>query len=101
MKKLLILIIAVAGIYFFAKHYAGPDETTVEIARNMKSNIDKADRVALEVNLREVKSSVQSFRGSEGRLPDSLQELVDKGYIGRVLEGISYDSESGKVDYKF
>ncbi len=101
MKKLLILIIAVAGIYFFAKHYAGPDETTVEIAQNMKGKIDKSERVVLEVKLREVKSSVQSFRGSEGRLPDSLQELVDKGYIGRIPEGISYDPESGKVDYEF
>jgi len=97
MKKWLVLIIAVASIYWFAKSCAGHDETTVEIADNLKGKIDKSERVARQAKVREVTGAVQSFRGGEGRLPESLQELKEMNYISSVPSYLSYDSESGEV----
>jgi hypothetical protein len=97
MKKWLVLIIAIASIYWFAKRYAGPDETTVEIAENLKGKIDKSERVARQAKVRAIKGSVQSFRVGEGRLPESLQELKKMNYIGSVPPTLSYDPETGQV----
>ncbi len=96
-QKLIVLAITVGLIFLYAKHCHGPSETATDVAKSMKSKIDKSEQVAQEAKVREVKGAVQSFEASEGRKPASLQELVDMGYIGRVPKNILYDPSTGKV----
>lgn len=52
-----------------------------------------------------LKNKIISFQRTEGRYPNSLQELVDKGYIKEIPappEGMTYyyDPKTGKIEVK-
>ena len=52
-----------------------------------------------------LKNTIDTFYIEEGRYPESLQELVDKGYIKEIPkppEGMNYyyDSKTGKIELK-
>jgi len=52
-----------------------------------------------------LKNSIDAFYIEEGRYPESLQELVDKGYIKEIPkppEGMNYyyDPKTGKIEVK-
>jgi general secretion pathway protein G len=47
-------------------------------------SVDRAKEVALHTNLRQLRESIDKFRGDRGRLPDSLQQLVELRYLRSV-----------------
>lgn len=100
MKKLLILIIAgITGwfIYTRVKDQKKPDNMVTQYADTLKSSSDKAEDAKDLANLAVIRSAISRFRGSQGRYPDSLDELKSKGYVDRVPQGIAYDKETGEV----
>lgn len=44
-------------------------------------SLDRAKEVALQTDLRLIRESIEKFRSDRGRLPDSLQQLVDQRYL--------------------
>lgn len=45
------------------------------------SSVDKAQEATLRENLRQVREAIDKYAGDSGRYPDSLQELVERGYL--------------------
>jgi general secretion pathway protein G len=43
--------------------------------------VDRAKEVTLHTNLRLIRESIDKFRADRGRLPDSLQQMVDLRYL--------------------
>lgn len=55
-----------------------------------------------QIDLAYINQAIQQFQVGEGRLPKSLQELVDQKYLGKIPEApygykIVYDAMSGSV----
>lgn len=44
-----------------------------------------------------VKDAIRMFKVEYKRNPESLDELVDTGYLNSVPTGVEYDSETGEV----
>lgn len=58
----------------------------------------KAERTAVIV---QTESAIEQFKAGEGRIPESLQELVDNGYLTALpkapyKEKTSYDPKTGE-----
>jgi hypothetical protein len=105
MKNLLIVII-IAIIAWFTYSWAKDqkkqnihDNAIVKYTDGLKSSEEKADEAKDTANLAIVRSAITQFRGSQGRYPDSLQELISKGYVDRVPQGIIYDKETGEAKF--
>lgn len=102
MKNLVIvIIIALVGwfIYTQFKTEKKPDNTVTQYTENLKTSRDKADEAKDIANTAIVKSAIDQFRGTQGRYPDNLEELVTKGFISKVPQGIQYDKATGEVKY--
>lgn len=56
---------------------------TVSMPRYFQS-VDTSRQTLLAENLRLVRKTLDDFQGDTGRYPDTLQELVDKGYLKRL-----------------
>jgi hypothetical protein len=100
MKNIIIALIAVLIAWFAytqIKDQKKPDNTATKYAEGLKSSEEKAKDAADTANLAIIRSAITQFRGSQGRYPDSLQELISKGYIDRVPDSIIYDKETGEV----
>jgi len=55
-----------------------------------------------QIDVAYITQAIQLFQASEGRLPKSLQELVDERYLGKIPEAplgykIVYDAAAGTV----
>ncbi len=87
MIKGLIFVIVLAMIYWAIYFTQSPPDRTERSMRNM--------------NIALLETTVEIFITSEGRNPDSLQELVSKEYIDSLPDdgGIpfKYDPVSGQV----
>jgi general secretion pathway protein G len=46
--------------------------------------VDQAKEAVLRENLRVVRQTIDKFAGDQNRYPDSLQELVERGYLMAV-----------------
>lgn len=44
-------------------------------------SVDRAKEVTLHTNLRLIRESIDKFKADRGRLPDSLQQMVDLRYL--------------------
>ncbi len=101
MKNILIAIIVLLLAWFAYTQMKGqkkPESNAVtRYAEGLKSSEDKAKEAAGTANLAIVRAAIVQFKGSQGRYPDSLQELVSKGYVDRVPEVVSYDKDTGEV----
>ena len=86
-----------AAISFF-KTEKKPDNALIKYTEGLKSSEEKAAEAKDIANLAIIRSAISQFRGSEGRYPDSLQELVSKNFMDRVPQGINYDKETGTVE---
>ena len=106
MKKLLFIAILLAicyGIYAWLENQSGGAVTKtmqqaaggqlVQGARAIESAREKVG----QANVETVKAAVNRFKAEQGRLPSSLQEMVDKGYLDSVPGGLTYDSATGEV----
>ena len=101
MKNIIIvLVIVIAGV-FLIKQFAPkgkPDDAITKYGGSLKQSEEKAEAAAVTANTAILQGAVNSFKGSHGRFPDNLQELVDKGFMQRIPSGdFSYDSENGVV----
>jgi predicted negative regulator of RcsB-dependent stress response len=100
MKNLIIAVI-VALLAWFAwsslKEGKKSDNAIVKYGEGLKSSEEKAKEAAATADLAIIRSAIIQFKGSQGRYPDSLEELKTKGYIDRVPEGVSYDGGTGEV----
>ena len=97
MNKIIVLVVIVACVYLYAKNCYGPSEVVVDYTDSLKEDADKAYTAVSTANLAQVRAAVQSFRGTEGRYPKDLQELVSKDYLSFVPQGVNYDPRTGQV----
>lgn len=72
------------------------DPTSLAIARR------KIVELGVEVHLRDLREAVARFRDGNGRLPRTLAELADRGYLAEVprhpsSEAYAYDPRTGDV----
>lgn len=93
---LLTLLFAMAlSAYLMLGHrepgQAGP---TALQAKHLEDKARDAGALAAQAQLQSV---VRSFEASEGRLPQSLDELKAKGYVDRIPGGLLYDPARGEV----
>lgn len=51
------------------------------VAPRYFGQVDAAKEAVLRENLRAMRDVIDKFHGDTGRYPDSLEELVDKGYL--------------------
>ncbi len=56
-----------------------------------------ARNAVAEADLANLKTAVSAFQAAQGRLPGSLDELKDGGYIQSVPAGVRYDPATGAV----
>lgn len=84
-----------AGVKYFAGD--GPSKPVTETVSKLRQSKIKALAAKSVSELIQVKSAVQNFRVTEGRLPKSLGELKDKGYVGTIPGDLSYDPATGDV----
>jgi len=79
-----------------------PLNAPAKYGETMGKAMKKAEAVN---NIRTLKSEIYLFFAQEGRYPNSLNELVDKGYIKEIPTppkgmSYSYDPTTGKVELK-
>ena len=100
-KAIIVAVIALVVWFFMAQNkQEKPDDAITRYAENLKRSEEKAQDAADAANLTILKSAINRFKGMEKRWPDSLQELVDKGYINRVKPGYDYNNKTGEVSMK-
>ena len=100
MKKLAIAAVIIISAWFAWSYFKGEkkeDNAIVKYGEGLKSSEEKAQEAKGLADLAVLRGAISQFRGSEGRYPESLDELKLKGYIDRVPEGVSYDRGSGEV----
>jgi len=103
MRNLVIAVIIALIAWLVYSQFKGlnkPENSpVVKYAAGLKSSEDKAADAKDTANLAIITSAITQFRGSQGRYPDSLQELVTKGYMDRVPDGVLYDKETGEAKF--
>ncbi len=102
MKKFVVILVLILAGWFVYTKFA-PKETkennaVISYADNLKTSEEKASAAKNTADVAVLQNAVNSFKGAEGRYPATLQELVEKNYIGRVPSGdYKYDALSGSV----
>lgn len=62
-------------------------------------HLEHAREAALKETLFVVRDAIDKFRGDSGRLPDSLQELVDKRYLRKLpVDPITEQSDTWVIE---
>ncbi len=102
MKNLLILAALAAGSYGIYRYLntITPAVDAVNPANQLKQGKaaeDIARSKMSQVTVESIQRAVNGFRDANGRLPASLQELMDKGMIDSIPAGIVYDPATGVV----
>ncbi len=103
MRKLLVLAVLAGlgyGAWRFMDYFSGGGKGPVNPATQLKSGrtaADAATAAMAKAAVESVQRAVNGFRDAEGRLPASLQELVEKKYIESVPAGVTYDPATGTV----
>jgi hypothetical protein len=100
MRNLVIVIIAALIAWFTytqLKVQKKPDNVVTKYAQGLKSSGEKAEEAKDTANLVIIRSAINQFRGAQGRYPDSMEELLSKGFIDRVPKDVVYDKETGEI----
>jgi hypothetical protein len=101
MRNIVIVIIVVLIAWVAYTNYMPkekPKNVVTDYAANLKTSGDKALEAKGTVNLAMLRSAITQFHGSQGRYPDSLQELVAKGFLDRIPAGdYKYDRNTGEL----
>lgn len=91
---LLLIAMAVSGYLMIG---AGTHEPNAPTPQNAQNLIEKAHNAVAIADLSSLKSVIDTYKAAKGKLPDSLQQLKDEGYIDRVPGGVNYDPATGAV----
>lgn len=94
---LAVLIAMVVSMVMFLRPGAGPDAPT---AQNAPQIIEKAEVAVAKADLGSLVRVISAFQSEKERLPASLDELKELGYIDRVPDGVAYDPATGQVTLK-
>lgn len=104
MKNIIIAVIAIAiGFFTYKVLKEGaskkPDNAATQYADTLKKDREKAQDAADMAKLEVVRGAITSFNSAQNRLPSSLAELVEKGYLESVPSRMNYDPSTGQVSY--
>ena len=102
MKKILIIvIIAVAGWFVvqkFMPQLLKPSSTIINAGNSLKNDEDRAKAAAVTADRAIIQSAILQYRGMQGSNPATLQDLVDKKYLGSIPAGDwKYNAETGEL----
>jgi|ERR1035437_1121283 ABC-type microcin C transport system permease subunit YejB len=101
MKNLIVILIIAVAAWFIIKQAVPkgkPDDAITKYGNSLKHDEDMAKDSAMTANTAVLQGAVNSFRASNGKFPDNLQELVDKGFMQSVPAGdYTYDAQTGVV----
>ncbi len=101
MRNIVIVIIVVLIAWVAYTNYMPkekPKNAVTDYAANLKSSEEKAEAAKTLANTVIIKNAISSFRNSQNRYPDSLQELVTKGFLDRIPSGdYKYDKNTGEL----
>jgi len=65
--------------------------------------VNQAQKYAVkQIDIAQIKQSVNSFQAAEERYPKSLEEMVQKGYLGKIPDAprgmkLDYDPKTGEI----
>jgi hypothetical protein len=93
----LITLLAAMAIAAYLMIGAGTHEPNAGTPQNAQNLIEKAHNAVNIADLSSLKSVIDTYKAAKGKLPDSLQQLKDEGYIDRVPGGVTYDPATGAV----
>jgi hypothetical protein len=91
---ILLVAMAVAGYLMIG---AGTHEPNAPTPQNAHNLIEKAQNAVAVADLSSLKNVIDTYKAAKGKLPESLQQLKDEGYIDRVPGGVNYDPATGAV----
>ena len=72
------------------------DDTAEEYGKAVVGTVDRAERAADSANLAALRTSIQTYRATNGKYPESLKELA----MGMDLSRFNYDPKTGAVTLK-
>jgi len=95
----LIALLAAMAIAAYLMIGAGTHEPSANAPtpQNAHNLIDKAQNAVAIADLSSLKNVIETYKAAKGKLPASLDQLKDEGYIDRVPGGVSYDPATGAV----
>jgi competence protein ComGC len=94
----LIALLAAMAIAAWLMIGAGTNEPTAGTPQNAQNLIQKADQAVEVADLSSLRSVIETYKAAkEGKLPASLEQLKEEGYIDRVPGGVTYDPATGAV----
>ena len=72
-----------------------PTDYLGAVAKGQKNSVGK-------INLASIKQAVNLYMASEGKYPETLQQLVDEGYLGKAPEAprgqqFNYNPQTGAI----
>jgi hypothetical protein len=90
---LLSLIITVAIIAVLVSQQMGGkgDKNTARAAEQAAQNATG------QANLVNLQITINSYHAAQGKYPETLEELVDKGMIYKIPADVKYDPQTGQV----
>ena len=102
-KILLILVIAILGLWFLVKPKEKAEQKRMTPLTRLRQPIAESSRVVAETNQQTLNSAIHSYWQEKGFYPQSLDELTQEGYLARIHDvpgyDLIYDSAAGKVVY--
>jgi type VI protein secretion system component VasK len=101
MRNLIIIAAVIIAAWFIYSNYMPkekPNNVVTQYADNLKTSVDKAEDAKKTANLAIVRDAITQFKSSENRNPESLQELVQKGFLSSIPSGnYDYDKNTGEI----
>lgn len=102
MKNVLIVLIAVIALWFVIsrmnKTPQNTDNAATQYADNLKQSEERAVEAAATANLAIARAALSRFKNSEGRIPNSAEEMVELNYLDRIPQYVRYDEKSGSFE---
>ena len=97
----IILVLVLAGWFVISRMNTQPqkpDNTVTQYADNLATSEEKAEEAAATVNLTIARAALSRFKNSEGRIPNSMEEMVELNYLDRAPKYVKYDPKSGSME---
>jgi membrane protein implicated in regulation of membrane protease activity len=100
-EKLVGMIVVVILLYFGAKWLKTWDMDKQDTLPNYTQGLQRSRLKAVTAvnasNQQALTDAVWKFKADRERFPNTLQELVEAGFLDRVPQGFDYDAHTGNV----